>query len=211
VLASALGGDGKDKTVPSAVAGDQTAKLLDGIPQDGVSLGSPDAPVVLVEFADMQCPFCQKAATDVLPVLIDEYVRPGDVRLVFTGLSFIGPDSEKALRAVLAAGDQDKLWNVADLLFLNQGGENDGWVTDELLRAAGTAVPGLDVDEMLAFMDSEAVTGAMAAAAQDANAVGVNSTPTFFVGPTDGQVKRIEFSELDPDVFRKALDEQLGR
>jgi protein-disulfide isomerase len=211
VLASVLGGGGKDETPALALSGDQTAALLDGIPQDGVSLGSPEAPVVLVEFVDMQCPFCQKAATDVLPALIDEYVRPGDVRIVFSGLAFIGADSEKALRAVLAAGDHDKLWNVADLLFLNQGEENKGWVTDELLRAAGTAVTGLDVERMLAAMDSEAVSGAMAAAAQDASAVGANTTPAFFAGLKEGQAKRIEFNQLEPGTFRQALDDLLGR
>jgi protein-disulfide isomerase len=60
----------------------------------------------------------------VLPVLIHDYVREGKLRIVFRGLTFIGPDSEKALRAALAAGEQNRLWHVVDLFYRHQGPEN---------------------------------------------------------------------------------------
>ena len=71
-------------------------------PRTGTAIGSPDAPVTLVEFADLQCPFCAQWATDAFPDLVEEYVRPGRLRIEFRGLAFIGPDSEKALRAALS-------------------------------------------------------------------------------------------------------------
>lgn len=210
VLASALGG-GDEEAAPFSVEGGPTEQLLGGIPQSGVSLGSPDAPVLLVEFADMQCPFCQKWSSEVLPALLDEYVRPGDVRIAFRGLSFIGPDSEKALRAVLAAGLQNKALNVEHLLYEHQGGENDGWVTDELVRAVGAAVPGLDVDKMLDDMSSEAVDKEIETAAKEAQALGVDRTPSFFVVKEGGELQALPFEEYGPEPFRKALDELLGR
>src|SRR5690349_2453782 len=48
-----------------------------GLAQDGIGLGKPSAPVTLVEFADLQCPFCGDYARDVLPAVLDQYVRPG--------------------------------------------------------------------------------------------------------------------------------------
>src|SRR5581483_4833538 len=91
--------------VPGAAA---TQKLFRGLPQTLNVLGDPKAPVTMVEFGDLQCPFCREYAIKALPAIVDEYVRPGKLKLVFTGLAFIGPDSEAALRATYAAGLQGK-------------------------------------------------------------------------------------------------------
>ena len=71
------------------------------------------------------------------------------MRIVFGGLSFVGPDSERGMRFALAAGRQDKLWDVIHLLYASQGAENSGWVSDALLRELGAAVPGLDTEHAL--------------------------------------------------------------
>lgn len=209
VIVVSLAGGGEEAP-PAAVAGEETEQLLSGIPQDGLSLGNADAPSTMVEFADLQCPFCQQYTLDVQPTVLDEYVRPGDLRLEFSGMAFIGPDSEKALRAVLAASLQDKAWNVADLLYTHQGEENEGWVTDELLRAIGEAVPGLDADQMLDDMDSDAVDQLYAEAQQRSAELGVDRTPTFFLVSGGGEPQKLEVEGLNPDAFRTALDEQLG-
>ena len=105
---------------PATVAATaETEALLRGIPQDGIALGSPDAPVTLVEYADLQCPYCAMWARDAFPAIVDEYVRPGHVRVVFRGLAFIGPESDTALRTALAAGSQGRLWHVVHLLYGN--------------------------------------------------------------------------------------------
>lgn len=210
IVVSLGGGDG-DEAPPIAVAGQETEQLLQGVPQDGNELGDPNAPVTLVEYADLQCPFCQQWALDVLPTLIDDYVRTGDVRIVFRGIAFIGPDSTEALRYAYSAGEQDKLWNVVDLTYQQQGPENSDWVTPELMRGIGEAVPGLDVDRYVADIDSDAVGKQLDEAAAEAQAAGVQGTPTFLVGPTGGQLHVLEYSELSVDQFREHLDEALGR
>ena len=103
-------------------------ELFRGVLQDGITLGSPKAPVTLVEFADLQCPYCADWARDALPTIVQEYVSTGRVRVVFRGLSFVGEQSDTALRAALAAGEQDRLWDVVHGLYLHQGAENSGWV-----------------------------------------------------------------------------------
>ena len=160
----------------------ETSALLAGIPQHGLTLGRPKAPVRVVEFADLQCPFCRDYSTGVLPRLVRTYVRPGKVRMEFRSLHFIGPDSERAARVVQAAGRQDKLWNVLDLAYRSQGKENSGWATDALLRRLAGAVPGLDVGRVFAARDSAAVTAELKAANTLATTSGVQSTPTFLVG-----------------------------
>jgi protein-disulfide isomerase len=202
------GGAGGESTV--IVGGPDAEVLLDGIPQEGISLGEDDAPVTLVEYADPQCPYCADWALETFPVLVADYVRDGQLRIEFRGLSFIGEESEAALRAALAAGQQGKLWNVVDLVYMNQGAENSGWVTDDFLRAVGAAVPGLDVDRMMDARDSAEVTAAMEEAALAAEADGVSGTPSFLLGPTGGELEALAVSSLGPEEFRAAIDELLA-
>lgn len=183
---------------------------LDGIAQDGAVLGDPNAPVTLVEYADLQCPFCADWSTGALPTVIEEYVRTGKVQLRFNGMAFIGPDSEKALRAVNAAGLQDRMWQMVELLYLNQGGENDGWVTDDLLRRLGLLVPDLDVEKMLADMGSDEVTALVEASVADAAQNGIESTPSFRAGKTGGTLETVEIDSLDAGGITPKLDELLG-
>src|SRR4029079_8050654 len=167
----------------SAVAGTQASRsLLNGIPQKGLTLGNANAPVRVLEFADLQCPFCRDYTTGVMPGLVQKYVRTGKVRMEFHALAFIGPDSVRAARVAEAAGRQNKLWNVADLAYHNQGAENSGWATDGKLRSIAAAVPGLDVKQVFAARNSAAVTAQLNAASDLATRRGVHETPTSLVG-----------------------------
>jgi protein-disulfide isomerase len=187
----------------------QTSSPLSGIPQHGNLLGSPTAPVRLVEYADLQCPYCAVYARDVLPTLIRDYVRSGKVQLEYRGLAFIGPGSVTALRTATAAGAQNRMWNVLELLFAKQGPEN-AWVTDELLRSSVTAA-GANVTRAFGARDSIAVTRAIEGWARDANIAGVTGTPTFFFGRRGAPLERLSLSTLDVSLFRTALDGALQR
>ena len=181
--------------------------LFRGIPQNGIVLGSPQAPLTLVEYADLQCPYCAQWARDAFPTIVEEYVRTGRVRIVFRGLSFIGADSDAALRAALAAGQQDRLWDVVHGLFVQQGAENSGWVSDAVLRSFdGT---GLDTQRMLDATHSAGVERQLAAAQRAATAAGVSATPSFLAGRTGAALVHLEVASLEPDAFRHELDQLL--
>lgn len=194
---------------PEALLGSaETAKLLAGIPQRGTVLGKPDAPVTLAEYADLQCPYCAIWTQSALPDLVRDYVRPGRVRIEFRGLAFIGAESQLGLEAALAAGRQGRLWHVVDLLFLNQGAENSGWLTERTLERVGASVPGLDTTRML---DERDEVGPQIEAAQTAaTAAGISATPSFVVGPTGGRLHRVEVDSLDAEALRPALDAALA-
>ena len=188
----------------------QVSQLLAGIPQHGTALGSPSAPVTLVEFADLQCPYCGDWARSALPAIVRRYVRPGHVRIVFNGLAFVGPDSEKALRTALAAGRQNRFWNVLELLYENQGAENSGWVSDQLLQSIGQAVPGLDVERMLDERNAAGVAGELNAATALANSKGVRSTPSFAVGRSGSALRVVHVTSLDAGGIAPSLDAALA-
>jgi protein-disulfide isomerase len=182
--------------------------LFRGVPQDGIALGNPQAPVTLVEYADLQCPYCAQWARDAFPTIVREYVRTGRVRVVFRGLAFLGPQSDTALRAALAAGEQDRLWDVVHGLFLQQGAENAGWVSDALLRSFGGT--GLDTQRMLDSTQSPWVERQLAAADRAAGRAGVPGTPFFQAGRTGGALTPLRVSALDAETFRRELDRLLA-
>jgi protein-disulfide isomerase len=182
-----------------------------GIEQHGVALGSPQAPVTLVEYADLQCPYCAHWSHETLPVLLHEYVEAGELRIVFQGLAFIGDDSDKALRTAIAAGHDDHLWDVVHALYARQGAENSGWVSDALVDEIAAGVPGLDGEQLLTTRWESSITVEMNRAAAAATRAGVQSTPAFQIGATGGRLELVEVSSLGPDGIRPAIEAVLAR
>jgi|tagenome__1003787_1003787.scaffolds.fasta_scaffold20987365_5 protein-disulfide isomerase len=170
-----------------------------GVPQHGAALGSPSAPLTLVEYADLQCPYCGEWARATLPELVDRYVRGGKLRIVFNGMAFVGPDSERALRTAVAAGRHDHLWDVVHGLYENQGAENSGWVTDELVSEIASGVPGLDGRKLLDERWDDSLGPEILRASNAAQVVGITSTPSFQLGPTGGRLELIPVSSLGPE------------
>jgi protein-disulfide isomerase len=173
------------------------ATELAGIPQQGIALGDPEAPRTLAVYGDVQCPYCAVWDEGSLPGIVDDHVRGGSLRIVFRGLAFIGPESDLGLRAVLAAGLQDKAWNLLNVLSANQGAENAGWLTEESLRRFGETIPGLDVDRLLSDLGASEVEAEIAAARAAAEAGDVRGTPSFELGPTGGALTPVGQQDLD--------------
>lgn len=156
----------------------------EGIPVDGVTLGSSNAPIVVEVFEDFQCPYCQRFTLEVEPQLIDTYIRPGMVRLVFRDLPFLGEESRWAAVAGRLAAQQDRFWPMHDYLFANQLGENVGSFTPDRLMAMAQAA-GLDMDTFIAGLQVPAARALYAdiqsEARQAATSLGVKATPTVVV------------------------------
>jgi protein-disulfide isomerase len=180
---------------------------LTGIPQDGAVFGSPDAGVTLVEWADPQCPACRAYTEEFFPTVVDEYVRPGTVATEFRGFPFIGEDSVKAYRFLLAAGEQDKLWDLQEALYRNQGAENDGWVTDDLIRELASAIAGLDVDQLFADAERDDIVAEADGAEAAGQAAGIQGTPTLQI--VIGNQEPYDIQVADVDQLRAALDDAL--
>jgi protein-disulfide isomerase len=168
--------------------------LLKGVPQRGLTLGSPTAPVTLVEYIDLQCPYCREFETTVMPRIVKQYVRTGKVRVVARVLAFIGPDSSRGRAAMIAAGSQGKAFNLAQVLYANQGIENTGWLDDQMVAGAARSVPGLNPRELFAMRHGNAVAQQAGTIDRQANAAGVIATPTLFVGKTGGSLKQVRLA-----------------
>jgi protein-disulfide isomerase len=193
-------------TTPTTLPEIDTSSLaaIEGVPQNGLVLGRSDAPALIVEYADLQCPFCAQFAEQTVPELVDRWVRPGKARIEFRGLAGLGPDSEKALRFVLAAAERGKGWSAVKLLYANQGEENAGWVTDELLRAIAAEL-GLDPDAMVSAAASTRYDAAIEQMLQQAQRDGVDATPFFLVGGSTGTTVPVAKGAVKADAFDQAL------
>jgi len=203
IVVALLFRSGGEAPPPSPTAGVD----LTGIPQDDRVLGDPAASVMLIEYADPQCPACRIYAEGMFPALVDEYVRSGKVAMAYRGFPFLGSDSVKALRFILAAGLQDRLWQLQEALYRNQGGENSGWVTDELLREVAGEIQGLDVDKLFVDAESDGITREAEAAQAEGQAAGIPGTPTFHIRIGEGQPYLVQIASIDD--MRAALDDAL--
>jgi protein-disulfide isomerase len=183
-----------------------SAKLFAGIPQQGTLLGRPSAPVRVVEYADLQCPYCDAYSVTALPTLVQNYVRTGEVSMRFENLSFIGPGSVAAGRTAAAAERQNKLWSFIDLMYLNQGEENSGYVTPSYLRRLLDAVPGLNVPAALGASAAPSAAAALTRANTVATQDGVEATPSFLIAKAGGPLRPFQPSTLTSAPFAAAFN-----
>jgi protein-disulfide isomerase len=204
VLGSASTSDLKPgKPVPGTA---RTLALFAGIPQRGITLGNPHAPITLVEFGDLQCPACAQFARQALPPIVSRYVRSGRVLLVFRALDFIGRDSRRAARMAGSIGLQDRMFQFNELLYRNQGAENSDYVTDTYLRALAGAIPGVDVAGALAARNSPAVRAQLREAQTLARRLELKSTPSFLLYRSAGAPRRFDPASLDASAFGEAIE-----
>jgi protein-disulfide isomerase len=147
---------------------------------DGLTAGDPNAPIVVTEYADFQCPACQKAFTTLEPVIIRDYINTGKVYYIFEPFSFLGPESYRAAEAAYCASDQGKFWDYHDLLFTNWAGENQGAFSDQNLLKFASQIE-FDQDAFAECFNSGKYTQKVIDKGNEAAAAGITSTPSFLV------------------------------
>jgi protein-disulfide isomerase len=207
VAAIALSASGDDAEQAAQRSPAETTALFAGLPQDGFAVGRPDAPVLVEEYADLQCPACAQFSAQGLPDLVEQEVRGGRVRLVLRPLAFIGEDSVRAARFAAAVARQDLAWPFVERFYAMQGEENSGYVTDEFLREVASGVEGLDVERAFAERDAAAVTRELERAERDARELGVQGTPSFGVGPRGGELELVQLRTLGAEDLRGPIEE----
>ena len=206
VVVVVAGGGDSDKDGGGGTKSPAAARsALQGIPQSGIALGSPDAPVTMVEFADLQCPFCREYHENVFPELLKRYVRTGKLRLELRLLRFLGPDSDRLARVAAAAAAQNRMWQFVGLAYDRQGPENSGYATDDFINklAADAGMDRADAGTAAERLIREGENAARKARIQ--------STPSFLIGPTGGPFEHFEPSDLSPDAFVPRIEEELGK
>jgi protein-disulfide isomerase len=189
VISSGNSGGGDSSNIVEAREVDQ---LLAGIPQKGMVLGSASAKVKVLEFGDLQCPFCKGYSEEVLPQVIENRVRNGEATLDFRNFTIIGPQSKPAGAAAIAAGEQGRGWNFVELFYRNQGTEDSGYADDEFLTAIARAAGVPDLSKWNRARKSKAAIARVEATNAEAENLGFSGTPSFALeGPGTNGVETI--------------------
>ena len=180
VLNSSSSDSGGD--ADSIEGGAEVSRSLRGIPQEEMTLGDPKAKVELVEFGDLQCPVCKGFAEEILPPIIENQVKNGEVKIDFRNYTIIGPQSVDAAAAALAAGAQKRGWNYVELFYKNQGAENSGYADDAFLEAVAKAAGVKDLAKW--NEDRKLLRPQVEKTTTEAQQLGFNGTPSFAInGP----------------------------
>jgi protein-disulfide isomerase len=144
------------------------------------SIGPEDAPVVIVEYSDFQCPYCQQFAAGPGRQIKQDYVDKGQVRFVYRNMAFIGTESLWAAEASECANEQGRFWDYHDKLFEEQAGENVGAFSRENLKRFAAELE-LDTQQFTQCLDSDKYKDKVQQETDEAGRLGVRSTPALFV------------------------------
>jgi protein-disulfide isomerase len=194
---------------PGMTPAEEVAALYEGIPQDGIRLGDGNAPATLVEIADLQCPFCAQYSTQVLPSIVEDYVRTGKITYELRTRSFLGRDSVRAAGAAAEAANQDLMYEFTDLFFRNQGPENSDYADDAFMRDIASQVEGLDVEKVVAAADDPLSFPGVRRNELFARRIGSTGTPDFYVR-RGGQLTPLNVQGPTPEDYAAALDAALA-
>jgi protein-disulfide isomerase len=170
---------------------------------EGTTMGLEDAPVLMIEFSDFQCPFCREFHQESLPVIIETYIETGKVQFVYRNYTILGPHSLRAAKGSLCAAEQDGFWLYHDYLFANQNeGDPTAFSNERLEAFAGKA--GLDVDRFRACLIDDRTHSQIENDYLIAQNAGANSTPSFLI---NGNLIRGAQSD---EVFIAAIESALA-
>ena len=157
------------------------------------STGDPNAPVKIVEFADMQCPAC-RSAQPILKSVLEKH--QDQVYFVFRHYPLSTHKTARAAaKAVEAASAQGKIWEMVDLLYTKQPEWSEKSDAKDLFAGYAQEI-GLDVEKFKTDLDAsyDIIDQDLA----DGNKLTVSSTPTFFI---NGEKKPGALQEAEFEVY----------
>jgi protein-disulfide isomerase len=164
------------------------AAELNGIPQNGATLGKADAPVTIQYFGDLECPYCAELTVgdggSGLPQLITGPVKQGRVKLIYESLetASLSTNSDRFVPqqvAALAAGQQDRFWQYTELFYHEQGDETTRYVTESYLQGLAKQIPGLNFSRWMSDRADAALPAQVTADEKLAQGDALQGTPTL--------------------------------
>ena len=158
------------------------ANIPSGVDAAGIAhLGSPTAPVQMVEYSDFQCPFCARYKQATYPQILNTYIRTGTVQMAFRylPLPFHG-QARDAAAAASCAGEQQAFWPYHDALFANQALWSDKSNDKEIFLEIARRMK-LDTSTLSTCMTSATTAKKIDTDLQDAQNHNLSGTPSFII------------------------------
>jgi protein-disulfide isomerase len=166
-------------------------QIFGGVRADGDRIGSPDAPVSIQYFDDLQCSSCRDQFLSAVPPLVEDYVRSGDVNMDYRHYSFSPSTEELGFYGAEAAADQDYTWPYVYLFFRNQDEAKRVGVDEDFLTAIAGSIPELDVPQWRDYLDANGRAGGpiqrkLAGYDKTATDLGIRAQPAAIVSGPNG-------------------------
>lgn len=187
IVVNSSGDGGGDASNLEGVA--EVESTLQGIPQNGMVLGDPKAPVKVVEFGDLKCPHCAAFADESIPALAESIVGDGEASIEFRNFTIIDEQSETAGAAALAAGEQNRGWSFLEIFYRNQGEESQPYADGDFLTAVAKAAKVPDIEQWNADRQSRKVLRRVRQTTNEAVGIGFEGTPSFAFEEEDGELE----------------------
>ena len=174
-------------------------------------IGSQDAVITIIEFSDFQCPFCARFHIETLPIIMDEYINEGKVKLVFRDfpIQSIHPNAVPASIAAECANEQEKFKEMHDILFERQNEWNNQETINamELFNQYAREME-LKQEQFESCLTSAKYVEEIQKDLNDGRTYGITGTPGFFIG--NDKIGFIELKGAQPfENFKKVIDSQL--
>ena len=167
-------------------------------------LGDRSAEITILEFGDYQCTFCYKFHKETLPILKDEFINNGKIKMVFKDFPLNGDDSKIAGEAAYCAEDQGKYWDYHDMLYQNWAGERTGWIKLDVLYQFAKDT-NLELEQFTDCLTNHKYSKRVLENERYGIEIDVDATPTFLVF-NDKKVIRIVGAQ-PIDIFRQVISE----
>lgn len=190
LIAGAVVWNGSRPSTPSINSGQAgTAPKVDikNVKVDGNPfIGKVNAPVTVAVWSDFQCPFCKRFETETLPLIVQDYVQAGKVKVVFMDFAFLGSDSTVAgeyNRAVWKLyPDKYFAWRAA--MYEAQDAENGGFGNVASIDKLNATIAGIDAVKVASDVKANAsiYEAAMNVDKAEGQKAGINATPSFVIG-----------------------------
>mgnify|MGYP006112193297 CR=1 FL=1 len=171
-------------------------------------LGNPNAPLVLIEFGDYQCHFCNVFFQDTEHEIIKNYVATGKVKILFKDFTIIGPDSVSASHIAHCAGEQGKFWEYHDILYNNWNGENNGWASKQNLLKFAKEID-LDMEQLIECDNENRYQTTIESSNNDARVLGLTGTPAFYI-ISNNDIQRL-FGAQEYEIFEEVFESMLEK
>lgn len=185
IIAAAIFWTRSNKTSESSLSGavaprDADMKGIQFKEGDYPILGDPSAPVRMTIFSDFQCHFCKKFSMEIKPLIIEEYVKTGKVKMIFRDFAFLSKESDWAAEAAHCANEEDRYWDYIEKLHaVQQGHDASAFNRDILKKLAQDS--GLNMDQFNQCFDSSKYAQKVKNSFEEGVKMGVKGTPTVFV------------------------------
>ncbi len=176
------------------------------------AIGDPNAKIKIDEYSDFQCPFCRIFFENTEEALVEKYVADGTVYFEYHSFgAFIGAESGQAAEAAYCAGDQGKFWEMHDIIFANQTGENVGAYTDRRLVAFAEKLE-LNMTDFNDCFDSSKYADLIDEDMKNGITAGIKATPSFIMTYTvNGEEKTVLIEGAQTiDVFQQNIEAALA-